>query len=57
MLKELSDYFGTDEIDIDSYGQGGCDTCDYGSDYGHTVQIYNPTKNVEELQQLVEEKR
>lgn len=56
-LKQLSDHFGTEEIDVDNYSQGGCDTCDYGSDYGHTIQIYNPTKNVEELQELVGEKR
>jgi hypothetical protein len=53
-LKSLSELFGTDEIDVDDYcNSGGCDTCDYGSDFGHTIQIYNPTLNVEEMSLLV----
>jgi len=51
-LKGLSELFGTDEIDVDNYGSCGCDTCDYGSDYGHTIQIFNPTKNVDEMMRL-----
>lgn len=51
-LKELSEVFGTDKIDVDHYAEGGCESCDYGSDYGHTIQIYNPTKNVEEAKEL-----
>lgn len=51
-LKELSEVFGTDKIDVDNYAECGCDSCDYGSDYGHTIQIYNPTKNVEEAKEL-----
>jgi hypothetical protein len=51
-LKKLSDMFGTDKIDVDNYSSGGCDTCDWGSDYGHTIQIYEPTKRVEELAAL-----
>lgn len=46
MLKKLSDLFGTDKIDVDNYGRGGCETCDYGSAYGHTIQVLEPTKNV-----------
>jgi hypothetical protein len=53
-LKALSEIFGTDAIDVDNYCTStGCDTCGYGSNYGHTIQIYNPTKNVEELTRLV----
>lgn len=45
-LKELSEYFGTDEIDVDSsIHNHGCDTCDYGSSYGHYIQIYKITRN------------
>jgi hypothetical protein len=45
-MKELSDHFGTDEIDIDGYSQRGCETCDYGSEYGHDVEIMEPTKGL-----------
>lgn len=44
-LKELSDLFGTTNIDVDNYSQGGCETCDWGSKYGHTIQIRDITKN------------
>lgn len=49
VLKELSDYFGTVEIDVDSsIRRGGCPTCDYGSCYGHYIQIYKITQNFPE---------
>ncbi len=53
LLMELSELFGTKEIDVDNYSREGCESCDYGSDYGHTIQIYNPTKNVKEMSGLV----
>lgn len=46
MLKKLSDLFGTEKIDVDNYSRGGCETCDWGSAYGHTIQVLEPTKNV-----------
>lgn len=49
----LSDIFGTKEIDVDDYAQSGCESCDYGSSYGHDIQVLNPTKNLEELEKLV----
>ena len=52
-LKRLSEIFGTEEIDVDDYANSGCDTCGYGSDYGHTIQIYNATKNVGEFYALI----
>lgn len=52
-LKKLSELFGTDNIDVDNYGYGGCETCDFGSDYGHTIQIRNITKNADELRSLI----
>lgn len=52
-LKALSELFGTDEINVDNYNIHGCETCDWGSDYGHTIQISNPTKNIEELNKLL----
>ena len=48
-LKKLSDLFGTDKIDVDNYGEKGCETCDYGSSYGHTIQVSDLTKNVPEF--------
>lgn len=45
-LKKLSEYFGTEKIDVDDYGQSGCETCDWGSEYGHRIQVYKPTKNI-----------
>lgn len=46
-LTALANYFGTIQIDIDndSIDSPGCETCDYGSCYGHTIQVYRITKN------------
>lgn len=52
-LMALSKLFDTEEIDVDNYADSGCETCDYGSDYGHEIQIYNPKKNAKELKALV----
>jgi uncharacterized protein (TIGR02996 family) len=53
LLQKLGNLFGTTQIDVDDYAQGGCESCDWGSDYGHTIQVYEPTKNVKELKALV----
>jgi hypothetical protein len=53
----LSELFGTDNIDVDDYAYGGCDTCDYGSNYGHEIAIREATKNVEEFKRLKNKKR
>lgn len=47
-LMELSEYFGTQEIDVDKYSVGGCESCDFGSDYGHEITIRNATRNLDE---------
>lgn len=52
-LKELAELFGTEAIDVDNYSQSGCESCDWESDYGHTIQVYYPTKSVKELEDLV----
>jgi len=49
-LLALRELFGTEKINVDDYAQGGCETCDYGSDYGHTFQIYDITKNLNILE-------
>lgn len=39
-LKALSEFFETENInDPDNFGHGGCETCDYGSCYGFTLEI------------------
>lgn len=48
MLKALGEFFGTEKIDVDNYSEGGCETCDHGSAYGHKIQVLEPTKNVPE---------
>lgn len=45
-IKVISDLFGTEDIDFDNVSEGGCETCDYGSRYGYTIQVYNATKNI-----------
>jgi len=45
-LHKISELFGTKEIHVDTISQSGCETCDYGSSYGHRIIIGNPTKNI-----------
>ncbi len=54
-LLGLSELFGTPKIDVDNYSSGGCETCDWGSNYGHTIQILNITKNYEEAVKVFDE--
>ena len=46
--RNLLDYFGATDItrNYESINWDGCETCDYGSEYGHDVRIVHPTKNV-----------
>lgn len=48
-LVKLSTLFGTTEIDVDDYNYSGCESCDYGSEYGHKIQVLNPTENLQIL--------
>lgn len=52
MLIDLGDLLGTRNIDLDQDSYGGCETCDWGSNYWHEITIKNATKNVEELTKL-----
>lgn len=52
-LIRLSELFGTTSIDVDNFAESGCESCDYGSSYGHDIQVYQATKNIEELDKLV----
>lgn len=38
-LMELSRFFETENIEDERFSHPGCDTCDYGSDYGFTLYI------------------
>lgn len=39
-LIELAEFFGTKNIEsAGNFSNGGCETCDYGSSYGFTLQI------------------
>lgn len=52
-LLELCDIFGTKKVDVDkdSISSNGCETCDYGSAYGHTFIIKEATKGLDILEQ------
>lgn len=39
ILKQLSDFFGSDNIADSRFSHSGCDSCDYGSDYGFELVI------------------
>lgn len=40
ILKKLANFFGTDRInDDDRFSMDGCETCDYGSEYGYTLTV------------------
>lgn len=38
-LLQLADFFGTKNIDDERFANGGCESCDYGSDYGFTLVV------------------
>lgn len=40
--------FDTVNIDEDRFSMGGCETCDYGSQYGYTLTI-KPGKTLDEI--------
>ena len=40
-MKKIAEFFDVENIDInDSFAYKGCDTCDFGSEYGFTMQIF-----------------
>lgn len=46
MLFELSEWYGTRDIHVDQISEpGGCDTCDWGSVYGHKILVRGATRN------------
>lgn len=45
-LEGLAAAFGTKNIDAgDTFADGGCETCDYGSEYGFVLDIRLPAVN------------
>lgn len=55
-LLELRTLFGAKNISVDHYSNGGCETCDWGSDYGHELYIIGPTRNADGLFEWKKEK-
>ena len=49
ILSELSEMFGAKDINVDDFNESGCDTCDYGSDYGHDIDIKDFTVCVSDV--------
>ncbi len=52
-LKELSDLFGTTHIDVNDYANSGCESCDWGSSYGHEIQIREIKQNENWIKELI----
>lgn len=46
LLKSLAELFRTTAINVDDYNMGGCETCDWGSSYGHTFNIEHPNVDI-----------
>ncbi len=47
LLKKLSDYFFTEEIDVsdnETVSEGGCETCAFDVNYA-TIYVRNPKRN------------
>ncbi len=42
-LHELSKFFGTDKLGDEWFSNEGCDSCDYGSEYGFVIEIKTDT--------------
>lgn len=40
VLEELSKLTGFPEIDVEGIAVSGCETCDYGSEYGHQFRLH-----------------
>lgn len=38
-MSALAEFFGTKNINDDSFSHGGCESCDYGSKYGFTLTV------------------
>jgi len=39
-LTKISDFLGTKKINTDNWSSGGCETCDYGSNYELQLEIH-----------------
>jgi hypothetical protein len=46
-MQRLKDYYGATTVVVDrEVNLEGCETCDYGSAYGHDIRIVRPTRNL-----------
>lgn len=55
-IMDMVNLFGTKKIDINNYGSSGCETCDYGSQYGYNITVENPTRMIKELKNWIDNK-
>lgn len=53
--KALQEFFDCEDIRQGQYSHSGCETCDYGSEYGHELHIVEPKKNLDILGYLVKD--
>jgi len=44
----VRDLFGGTDVRLnrDAISTSGCESCDYGSDYGHLIYVVGPTRNL-----------
>lgn len=49
LLFTISALFSTTLIDVGIVSEGGCESCDYGSKYGHQIIVRKPKKWLAEL--------
>ncbi len=43
-LLSLAEFFGTKSIEDERFSSGGCETCDYGSCYGFTLEVRHESR-------------
>lgn len=51
-LNAIGLLFGTDDVTVNGYELAGCETCDFGSDYGHTINVRQVTNHADALRDL-----
>lgn len=39
IMKALGELFNTEELNVNSFSYSGCESCDWGSNYSHTIFI------------------
>ncbi len=52
-MDALGKLFGTEDVTVNGYSVEGCETCDFGSDYGYTINIRQVTNHTDAINELV----